>query len=690
MGFSNIFNALADHPGNLVYHMVVGFSLLLANVLAVSQVIKNRNNKSAWQVVTGCSILLFYQVILIILFFSSLSPTAPHLAIIERLIAALTIIWLAWMLVETDRRYILTIGCIILSILLLLPSAVSLLMINQANLTGVTTTHTIDILWQSSALVLILIAIFMLLITRPGQYLVGLGILLILAAGHMIQITVAGVAFPLMGGVRLAQTIALPWVLALTARFTKEANDLVTSTRLSVADPTKSLGDSKISLVNLLLDLNRLEDFQEKCRKVAHALSLTLVADICFIVHLPEDNDDIRFTAGYDLIREVFFEPAVLDRDGLQHILDAWEKQQAISFDVDEESRDSITLANLIKYHRIGSLLAYPIATENRPLAGGILFLSPYTSKSWGDEVVNMLNGIGKSLGEVLFSPNPIKAIRSKLDQSLIKISRLENEIQSLKAALAEKEKWIQEQSHSIQQLKAGYQVEKLETIKKMEHLQHELRKAVDSTSSERDFSLNQEQLQNEIRLLSKERDQLKTLLSRANHRIRDLESQTGQTGPIRLSLENQITSLDSIAANIKMNAASGLQIKNITLQIINPDGRQMIKTDSELLQSALLGLVQNASQASNPGSTIKVDLQLSFETGMLIVEVTDHGVGLTPQEQKILFNAESNMVPGIGSISAIRDAIRAVRVLNGKIWLRSKKESFTTFKIQLPVRIID
>jgi chemotaxis protein histidine kinase CheA len=47
-------------------------------------------------------------------------------------------------------------------------------------------------------------------------------------------------------------------------------------------------------------------------------------------------------------------------------------------------------------------------------------------------------------------------------------------------------------------------------------------------------------------------------------------------------------------------------------------------------------------------------------------------------------------MNPGIGSIQSIREAIRAIRVLNGKIWLKSKKGEFTTFRVQLPVRIID
>jgi signal transduction histidine kinase len=100
--------------------------------------------------------------------------------------------------------------------------------------------------------------------------------------------------------------------------------------------------------------------------------------------------------------------------------------------------------------------------------------------------------------------------------------------------------------------------------------------------------------------------------------------------------------------------------------------------------------LLDNAVQVSKNGSQVQLNQKLSFETGMLIIQVTDFGPGLTPQEQTALFSTEPPEIPGIGSLDAIREAVRAIRVLNGKIWLRSQKDTFTTFRVQLPVRIID
>jgi len=136
--------------------------------------------------------------------------------------------------------------------------------------------------------------------------------------------------------------------------------------------------------------------------------------------------------------------------------------------------------------------------------------------------------------------------------------------------------------------------------------------------------------------------------------------------------------------------AAPPMGQKDVDLEINNPDGRQMVKTDPELLQTALLELIMNAIMASDFGGTIRLDLTLSLEMGMLIIQVTDFGKGLTQTEQTALFSGQRQTIPGIGDVQSIRNAIRAIRVLNGKIWLRSKKSSYTTFRLQIPVRIID
>ncbi len=283
-----------------------------------------------------------------------------------------------------------------------------------------------------------------------------------------------------------------------------------------------------------------------------------------------------------------------------------------------------------------------------------------------------------------------MEVLHEALDQRIEAIDQMQRNTDHLREMLAEKEQDLEVLQSTVKQLKAKYQIEKLEFVKQMEALQQEIEVAQGHFPDQREIVRQLEQLQAEIRQLTDERDHIRTALTRANARVKHLENQAGQTGPTRLSFDNQIISLDFVAANVRLQVASKLQQANIELEIVNPDGRQMIRTDPELLQTVLQGLLENAIAASEPGEEIELSQTLSMETGMLIAEITDHGEGLSEAEQTALFSAGQESIPGIGDLPAIRNAIRAIRVMNGKIWLRSRKNESTTFRVQLPIRIID
>jgi signal transduction histidine kinase len=266
----------------------------------------------------------------------------------------------------------------------------------------------------------------------------------------------------------------------------------------------------------------------------------------------------------------------------------------------------------------------------------------------------------------------------------------LQKEKEKLAQTLLEKESTIAKLEDQLKGWKAKYQIEKFDSVQHIERLKAKLTQLNTQLAEQPDKSDQMEQLQSKIRQLIEERDQLQTLLSRANAQIEDLKLQAGQTGPIRLSMDNQVISLDTIAANAKIELAAATQQKNIDLEIVNPEAAAMIKTDPGLLQSILYHLLDNAIKASDSGSAIQLIQKLSYETGMLVIQVTDYGKGLTPTEQSALFGPEPKEVPGIGSLASIREAVRAIRVMNGKVWLKSEKDTFTTFRAQVPVRIID
>jgi len=690
--FSALFDILVRSPGDLIYHLVINAALILTAGFALAYRKSASNNQQARHLLIGCGVLLLINLPLFainLIGSTAIFSSSASFALIERLTQALTALWLMWVFIDQDQHFFITCTNIFFSLALLFLTAVVLVII--AIQTTLIDVDPLVLIWQSGALVCALLGLVLILIMRPKQWIVASIIFLFWSAGHLLQIGMPGNESFSMGAVRLAQMLSLPWMIVVVQRLGSQHTAQLQPPAGSGKGDLKRTVDTKPALMDLLLKIGLQESPVEKFKAVVRALSLAVVSDMCYLVHGPNDKDEIKLIAGYDLIREEFLPTKTLSRDDLMHISDAWEDHRVLRLTAEHATtRDADTLTSLLQYHRLGNLFAYPLSLPNQPSTGGVLFLSPYTGKYWGKQTERLMDEINETLTAVLFSPDPKETLKTALAQAQTEINLLLKEKQALNLILKEQESAIRTSATTIQQLKAKYQIEKFEMVKKMEEMKAQVREYNARMSAQKNTLEKLEQIKTEIHQLIDERDKLRIAVESANQRIAHLEKPNGQTGPIRLSMENQILSLDSIAANARLQLAPQLQQKEIELALINPDGRQLIKTDPELVQTMLCGLLNNAIQVSAPQSSVTLSQKLSFETGMLMIEITDVGEGLTPTEQTALFSAEQQAVPGIGSVQSIRDAIRATRLLNGKIWLRSKKGTFTTFRVQLPVRIID
>lgn len=745
---SSLLNILAKPPGDLLYHLVV----CLALMVTVGFTLINRENLQKGyhlkKFLIGFGVLLMLQLILLGLrsFNTEASiRTSNFYPLMERLLSTLTIIWLVWALFDAEQDYIPTDLYIILSFTLILLAVVSIFANPILVYLSIFNPLTMDLIWQYIAIVLVIIGLVLAFFTNPSQAKIMILILVLLASGHILQIFLAHEMRWYMGAVRLAQLVSLPLLFLFVKRASAsyeqeqlsidELESLFTEIKvkiqqvydnlLSKFDSAKSASlsrvkaltqqtektngltehpeiesekgyaemtiDTKPALVKQLLKISLAHTTEEKYQAIVQALSLSVVADICFLVKIPERTQKLHVITGYDLIRETFYKPDTLVRDDLPNIMSAWNAHEPLELSHDQSTaRDMLTLSSLLKYHSAGNLFAYPLGLPEQLLVGGVIFLSPYTGKRWGVKVRQLMDEIEVTLARILSRPDPKEKARLAFNQVQVQMNALMDETVSLRTALAEKEAQVREKETTIKELKAKYQIEKMETVSSFERMKRKIAELTSQVSLGQGAGSQLEQLQIEIRQLTREQEQMRIALNRANGMIKELQTEAGQTGPIRLSLENQIISLDSIAANIRLRVGSQIQRKDLVLEIHNPDGRQMIKTDPELLQTALHELLINAIRASKPGGTIKLEQKLSLEMGMLIIQVTDYGEGLTQAEQTALFSAQHEAVPGIGDVQSIRNAIRAIRVLNGKLWLKSEKTSFTTFRFQIPVRIID
>jgi signal transduction histidine kinase len=679
---------LTSSPGKLIYHLVIGSILILIGGLAIPRLNFPKKRKQARHILIGSSILLLIQIIL---FGASLiSGIKPFsFSLLESLTASLTIVWLLWVFHQEDPQFFFTGVNIFLTIaLFIIATIIQILAILPE---AVVRTDMVIPSWQVGSLILIILGVVLMFKKRPDQWVIAVCILLILAIGHGLQLIFRPSYELNMGAVRLSQILSMPWLIVIVQRFVKtqpEEEDLPEEPQPS---PEEKRVDTKPTLISYLLRIPLQETQQEKFKAVVQALSMSVLADICCLVTFSQEEKGLKFAAGYDLIRETYLQTANLSKETLPNILEAWHEHRILKLSQSfTEYLDVKTLTDLINYPRLGNLLALPLFVTPEVLAGGILFLSPYTEKTWDEGTISLLNEIRPTLSKVLFKSPINENLENKLKIAKQNIQQLVNQKESLLVELQKKETALQKLEANLQQWKAKYQVEKLDSVNRLEKMQNQINRLTIQAEKQENSSLKLEQMKANIRQLTKERDQLKSELANAEARIEVLKTEKGQTGAIRLSMNTQVVSLDSIMANVRLNMASALADAFIDLEISNPDGHQMIKTDPELTQTILIGLLDNAIQASNPGGRIQISQELSLETGMLVIQVTDFGEGLTPEEQKSLFGIRPEKSSGIGSIKSLREAIRGIRILNGKIWIKSKKGEHTTFRVQLPVRIID
>ncbi len=677
-------------PGTWVLYLIPGSALVLLMILGFFRKNEIHNPSRRKHLLTGSLVMFLLQVIG---FSASLgcrgsgSIQLSTFQIILSSTAALTLLWLCWTFLEERKTSLQTGITLALTGGVLIFTVLSLLFFRVQSLFPIFSLEAFHAIWQIINLLLALSGLTLILIRRPDQWIVGALILACLGIGYGLELILGSENPDTMAWIQLAQAISLPWLLILLQRLTQKEVPPHIQDQTTPDQPV----DTKPELVDLLLQINLQENAADRFRAAVRALSLSLVADICYFVRILPDGDHIELIAGYDLIREIFLPTPTLNRSELLHIMDAWADQRVLRLSQNHaDAQDAVTLTLLLKYHRIGNLLAYPLHLPNESAAGGVIIFSPYTNKLFNSNALHLLDEVQQTLSRILFGQNPIDKVNAELEQKTELAAILRRTAESLTQVLSEKEAMITTLKTDLQQYKAKYQMEKMDTVQQLDRLQNEIQSLRQQPTPQEGLLRRVEQLSGQLRQLTEERDHLKTALARAEARIKHLETETGQTGPTRISMDNQIISLDSIAANVRLQIAAQLQNKAQNLEIINSQGRQMIKTDPELLQTALQGLLENAIIITPLEGAIQLRLDVSLETGMLIAEVTDHGEGLTQDEQTWLFSATEATIPGIGSLPSIRDAIRAIRVLNGKVWLRSTKHRLTTFRVQVPIRIID
>ena len=113
------------------------------------------------------------------------------------------------------------------------------------------------------------------------------------------------------------------------------------------------------------------------------------------------------------------------------------------------------------------------------------------------------------------------------------------------------------------------------------------------------------------------------------------------------------------------------------------------MSVDRDAIEQAILNLLSNAMKYS--GTARDIDLSLLRHNGAAVIRVTDHGVGINPQEQTKIFekfyrvnSTENERITGTGLGLAL--AVHIVKAHGGRIEVESTPGGGSSFSIYLPM----
>jgi signal transduction histidine kinase len=148
---------------------------------------------------------------------------------------------------------------------------------------------------------------------------------------------------------------------------------------------------------------------------------------------------------------------------------------------------------------------------------------------------------------------------------------------------------------------------------------------------------------------------------------------------------ELQAVNLDEVIRRAARLSEAQIQAPGkppVTLKLELAAGGEIIQADPELLHRAIQNLLMNALDAMPEGGTLLV--RSAPAPGGVTVEVSDTGIGLTPEERDRLFTPYyTSKQHGTGLGLAIVQSI--VSDHGGRIRVESEPERGTTFRIELP-----
>ncbi len=639
MLFQNILDLITSPTGNLIYHLVLAFSVI-SSLQAAWIAKESVPSTQSRRLVFGLGMLLLGQVVLFVcsgLAWQKVIDANRFFPPLDRAVILFSLVWIVWLwnFPNPARLGDLVTGFLNLGVIVLF-------FFTYTSWSAQAGEHFnsfswMDWSWQIASIFVIVTGIAILLFSRPVGWGFGFAMLALLLGGIVAHLLVMPTVGDLSGYVRIAQLAAFPLLPTLLHRLrtaTAEEEEPV-RVRQAVAEPAQVQPESAAQIpyprkqerrrystdprtLHAWLELSEIRDQEKILAGMSKAIAHTMLADLCFLVNGP-NYGHIVLQSGYDLIREEEMQGTMLEQGQLPMLSNALQRGRSLRVvTTDSQPPDLITLSSALGLKETGSLMFIPLTYKEKQ-EGGILLLSPYSNRQWSQDDQTYLTSELEIIARILHREPP--QAETTLGENLrIEVDGLRAENQKLLADVNQLRQGILPTSQPVApemdltalvalQQDAQEQIASLQA--ENERLQAALRSQGISVLSPDEFT----RLEQELRSTLQEIAQLQNQLAEANARNMMLEREV-KAGGHGVSEDREV--ITSIVQEIRQPMSSILGYTDLLLAesvgILGALQRKFlerVKASTVRMRAMLDDLIKVASMSDGPIEVLPQPVEL-------------------------------------------------------------------------------
>ena len=436
---SQIFSFMTSQPGGVIYHILVVSSIAFAMQSAFNHW-RSSDFPQARRTMIGLGILLFINLLKIAisgLGWQQMLNLNVMLPTLDRAIVLLCLVWVIWLWAFPEPSRVADSAAALLSLLIAALALLSLIDINSITQTSFNSTMQ-DGLWQVASIGLIVIGMLLLFLRRPSGWGNGFAFLILAFAGHMLYLWNDRTTGNFPGAVRLAYLAAYPILLTLPQRFPAPAHKPAAD-KQEAPIPERRRYSTDPKTFHALLDLAAESNTPKMNQAATRAIAQTMLADLCFLIYLTDNKNQLQIASGYDLIREEALEGGSLDKTSVPMLASAIQRGRPLRLPASSTSTDIKALGDVLGLGNPGNLISVPMLTKEKESIGAIILLSPYSNRLWSVDDQAFLGNIAASVVAIVQRGQKVPSLQKKepvsqntLDETLAELSQLRSQNEQL------------------------------------------------------------------------------------------------------------------------------------------------------------------------------------------------------------------------------------------------------------------